>query len=280
MKKPKGSSLDTATGLVSRQGHAGIRRRIPAYANQFDQQSSETPESSGLSGSAKIFFFLSSFLVLVSFSLYFSAEHFGDSLSRAGHSNSVQELEIVVANNVLNIKENAIRFPTQRQSGVHNRIELYLYWPTMSGYQDNLSDVFNNSGNMEELVFLSIEPRTMSFDMSGRLKPIYSLYFDGLAVHDRTGLIRQPLSEAGGFLDEDLYYEPESPYPYTVRCVRDFSKIGTPMCMRDIHVGKDLMITYRFNKRFLSDWAKLDQSVRNYAKSLLTGNSIALLKQQ
>ncbi len=276
MRQHSKSSLKIATSAASRDGHAGIRRRIPNYANHTASVTSEPASDEKLSSSAKVFFLVSGFLVIVSLGLFFSAHHFGGDLSRAGHSNSTQELEIVVANNVLNVKENVIRFPKQRQAGVHDRIELYLHWPTLSGYTDELGDVFNNSGNMEELVFLSIEPRTMSFDMSGRLEPIYSLYFDGLAVEDRTGLIRQPLSESGGFIDEDMFYEANSPYPFTVRCVREISKIGTPMCMRDIHIGTDLMVTYRFNKRFLKDWMKLDQSVRAYAKDLLSGKSLAM----
>lgn len=279
MQTPQKSSMKTATNSVSRQGDAGIRRRLPTYNTAPRQTEPEATQSEGLSGSAKVFLALSTVLVVISLGLFGSAKYFGDSLSRAGHSNSTEALEVVIANNVLNINENAIRFPNQRKSGVHNRIELYLHWPTMSGYRDELSDVFNNSGNMEELVFVSIEPRTMSFDMSGRLEPIYSLYFNGLAVHERSGLVRQPLSEAGGFLDEDLYYEPDSPYPYTVRCVRDFSEIGTPMCMRDIHIGKDLMVTYRYNKRFLNEWSQLDEAVRSYTQSLLSKDALALVRQ-
>ncbi len=270
------TSLKTATSLAAREGSAGIRRRIPNYSTNQQQQKPEPETNAGLPKSVKIFFALTSFLVLVSVGLYASAEHFGENLSRAGHSNSTEKLEIVVANNVLNIQENAIRFPKQRVAGVHNRIELYLHWPTMSGYTDTLSEAFNNASSMEELLFLSVEPRTMSFDMSGRLEPIYSLYFNGLAVQDRSGLVRQPLSENGGFIDEDLYYEPNNPYPFAVRCVREVSAIGVPMCMRDIHIGKDLMITYRFHKRYLQDWAHLDQAIQTYTRKLLANQSIAL----
>ena len=276
MQKRPESSLRTATSLAARDGNAGIRRRIPNYVNAAQKTAETTEKNSFLPRFAKVLFFASAFLLFVSAGLYFSAEQYGDVVSRGGHSNSTKNFEVVIANNVLRVQENTVRFPKQRRTGVHERMELYLHWPTMSGYSDDLSGAFNNSGTMEELIFLSIEPRSMSFDMSGRLEPIYSLYFSGLAVQDRSGLVRQPLSEAGGFIDEDLYYEADSPYPYAVRCVREVSHIGLPMCMRDIHIGKDLMITYRFNKRYLQDWMHIDQAVRTYSKRLLSSKSLAL----
>ena len=116
----------------------------------------------------------------------------------------------------------------------------------------------------------------MSFDMSGRLNSIYSVFFEGLGIAEAHGLVRQPLSESGGYIDEDMYFEPNSPYPFAARCVREISKIGAPLCIRDIHIGNDLMITYRFHKDFLDQWIELDSSIATFAKSLMAKQKIAL----
>ncbi len=212
-------------------------------------------------------------MLLIAVSLFLGAVYFGEDLSRAGHSADQGKLEIVVGNNVLQVPANVIRFPGQRRDGTQERLDLYFHWPSLSGYTDQLKGAFNTADGGANLVFLTLEPRTMSFDMSGRMGPIYSVFFDGLGVRAENGLVRQPLAEAGGFIDEDMYYQAESPYPFATRCVREASKVGAPFCIRDVHVGKDLMVTYRFHKRFLNQWLELDQAVRSYASSLILNQS-------
>lgn len=216
---------------------------------------------------------ITAIMLVIAVSLFLGAIYFGDGLSRAGHSVDESKLEIVIGNNVLNVPANTIRFPVQRRDGMQERLDLYLHWPSLTGYTDQLKNEFNRADDAGDLVFLTLEPRTMSFDMSGRVGPIYSVFFNGLGVRIENGLVRQPLDEAGGFIDEDMYYQADSPYPFATRCVREASSVGAPFCIRDVHIGKDLMVTYRFHKRFLAQWFELDQAVRAYANSLVLNQS-------
>lgn len=213
--------------------------------------------------------FVTSGLFCLAITLYGLAGLLGDSLSRGGHSASKDKLEIVVANSVLNVPENIIRFSSQRRAGTHRSLELYLHWPTLSGYDDRIKEYFSGTNTQSSLLFLSIEPRSMSLDMSGRIGPIYSKFFNGVPSKGIGGLVRQPLTPEGGFIDEDLYYESGSPYPFAARCVRVGSTVATPFCIRDIHIGKDLMLTYRFHIKHLPDWLSIDEQVRIYVNSLL-----------
>lgn len=212
-------------------------------------------------------------LLAIALTMLTIATYFGDTLARGGHSPSTEKLEIVLANQVLHVPANTIRFPNQRTSSVHTRLDLYLHWPTLSGYSDELKEDFNHAGEAANIIFITLEPRNMSFDMSGRLGPIYSMFLEGEPQVSPTGLVRQSLSESGGFIDEDLYYQQASPYPFVTRCVRENSAIGTPFCIRDIHLGRDLMITYRFHKSFLNNWIALEEAVRKHAQRLLVGKT-------
>lgn len=250
-----------------------IRDRLPApLPTNFDE--SDQPPGSAKKGSGiKFILYLTAFLAVVALCFFFIATYFGDGLSRAGHSADETPLEIVMANNVMMIPANTIRFPTQRSSGVLDRLDLYLHWPSLSGYRDNLKTTFSDASGESDLIFITFQPRTMSYDMSGRLEPIYSLFFKDVGVRTDAGLIRQPLNEKGGFIDEDMYFQPDSPYPFAARCVKEASKIGAPFCIRDVHVGENLMVTYRFHKKLLNQWQELDQAVRSYAKSMITNQS-------
>ncbi len=200
---------------------------------------------------------------------YFAVIVFGDGISRGGHSASTERLEIIVGNSALSVPANTIRYSSQRVSGNYRRLELYLHWPQLTGYHDELAVSFNRASSKSDLIFLSLEPRVMSLEMSGRISPIYTKFFEGAAQPSVAGLIKQPLSAEGGFIDEDLFYEKTSPYPYAIRCIRPDSTINTPFCIRDIHVGKDMMLTYRFHIQHLASWLEIERSMRRYVDGLL-----------
>ena len=262
--------------MVGRDGSAAFQRRMPGYVKSLamEKQRADEPSPPVISnGMTQLVTFVSACLLIFASLLYGLALLVGDGISRAGHSDSTTISEIVISNDVLNIPSNAIRYSAQRYSGTQSRLEVYLHWPSLSGYTEALREEFNNSGETTNLVFLTIEPRTMSHDMSGRIQPIYARFFDGPHESGGFGLIRQPLSAEGGYIDEDLYYEAVSPYPFAARCVRPDSKISTPFCIRDIHVGQELMLTYRFHTKFLGNWMALERGIRQWMEMVLVTNA-------
>ena len=273
----QGQSYSDPLMLAGRSGNAAFKRQMPGHIERLaksrmeDEKKLEKIRPNLLK---KILFFALA-LLIAALAMFASAHFFGDSLSRAGHSSSIEELEIVVGDEYLKVPANKIRFYSQRSSGAQQKLDLYIHWPSLSGFRDSLSTDFNNSGENKNLVFISIEPRNMSFDMSGRVAPIYKQFFEGKAHATNTGLVKQALSSEGGFIDEDLYYAASSPYPFATRCVREVAST-TPFCIRDIHIGKGLMLTYRFHKKHLPSWIELEQSVRALTKSMIVSPTVSL----
>ena len=151
------------------------------------------------------------FLCCVAISLYGLAGMFGEKISRGGHSASNEVLEMVIANSVLNVPANLIRFSSQRRAGAHQRLELYMHWPSLSGYQDKLKESFSSANKQSNLLFLSLEPRSMSLDMSGRIGPIYSKFFNGVPSKGTAGLVRQPLKPEGVSLMRTFFMKQVAP---------------------------------------------------------------------
>ncbi len=263
--------------LAGRSGNAAFQRQMPGHIERLAKsrmESSNKSEKISASLLRKIMITAVT-LLIAALAMFASAHFFGDNLSRAGHSSSTAQLEIVIGDEYLKIPANKVRFYNQRHSGAHEKLDLYIHWPSLSGYQDSLSSDFNNSTENKNLVFVTIEPRNMSYDMSGRVAPIYTQFFEGRAEPTNTGLVKQALSAKGGFIDEDLYYAASSPYPFATRCVREIAST-TPFCIRDIHVGKNLMLTYRFHQKYLGDWIELEQSIRALTKSMIVSPTITL----
>ena len=214
-------------------------------------------------------FWVSAIALVAAIAMLLVIKSIGSEISQGGHSDSPTLHEIIIGNDVLNVTANMIRFPYQRLSSSSDRLDLYALWPLMSGYSIDHSDAFNAGKDSEKIIFLSLEKRSMSQDMAGRVERIYSQFFEGVAYPTAFGLMRQALSASSGFVDEDLYLEIDSPYPFATRCVRETSAIGEPYCLRDIFMGRNLSLTYRFHKSLLPEWASMERMVRKRINLML-----------
>ena len=210
-------------------------------------------------------------LALLSLGISVGGKWFGRSIALAGHTGDTTLREIIIGNNLISTPANTIRFGRQRRDGVADRLDLYLRWPELDGYSDTARDDFNHAKGTRRIIFLSFEERMMSRDMSGRLEPIYAsmLVRPGKAGPGGTVLYR--FTEKSGYLNEVLAVaaQPDGEQ-FVARCLVGESAVESlAPCERDIHVGDNLSLSYRFPQELLGDWAKLDKAVRARAKSML-----------
>lgn len=191
----------------------------------------------------------------------------GKRIKLAGHTDSAEFVHVVIGRDRLSLPKNVIRFETQRQSGTAERLDLYLLWPEMEGFSGARSVRFNDLTKSDQLVFLQITQSVMSRDMSGRVEPIYSHYFNGEPVDAGYGLALHRFNDTAGYdkdvlLTAHLQHGPD----YAVRCVipADPKDATSGDCQRDIFVGQDLSVLYRFSSNLLPQWQELDDAVRSY----------------
>lgn len=195
----------------------------------------------------------------------------GGDIAAGGHTESTRRFEIVIGNDVLAVPANAIRSADQRRDGVTRRLDLYLHWPELSGYTDAARDAFNNAGGKREIVFVSLEPRTMSQDMSGRFAPIYRNLIEPDGRSGPAGLEIHRFTAESGFADEVLAVaDGHDATPFVARCLSGPAAAQSlAPCERDIALGEGLSLTYRFPDDLLADWKRLDAAIAAKAKSYL-----------
>lgn len=196
----------------------------------------------------------------------------GAELALAGHSDSTQDFLITIGQDRLRLTANTIRFEAQRRDGPAERADLYLLWPEMSGYRSELRARFDDVTQPDGLIFIQLSQSTMSRDMSGRVEPIYSHLFEGPPEKGPHGLTLHRLKSEAGYGNEVLLTAQRPGGPdFAVRCI--LPPEGMPAssgdCQRDIHVGRDLSVLYRFSSALLSDWGAIDTAVRDYVTSHL-----------
>lgn len=195
----------------------------------------------------------------------------GRSIALAGHTDSRVTHEVVIGNNVLTVPANMIRFGSARRNGVAERLDLYVSWPDLEGYRAAARDAFNHVDGRRDIVFLSFEHKVMSRDMSGRLKPIYEKLVDPAARNGPAGLELHDFREASGYIDEVLIVgDREDARPFVARCLTgEAARHSLAPCERDLHLGEDLSLTYRFSPEVALDWRELDPAMRSLAARLL-----------
>lgn len=207
-------------------------------------------------------------MCLVTLTIAVSGRMIGQSISRAGNTTDQTLHEIVIGNDVLSLPANVIRFESQRVPGVQNAVDAYFSWPGMNGYSEAQRDIFNQTRSADGLIFARIAQATMSRDMSGRFRPIYKRLTDGPSIAGPNGLVSFRLRSGAGYASELMYVEQSgSDNPYAIRCLveeagsdLDFNtKTG---CQRDIAIGHDLSVTYRFSIDLLPHWREIERDVR------------------
>lgn len=210
-------------------------------------------------------------LALLSVAISLGGKWFGRSIAMAGYTDDPTIHQVVIGNNVIAVPANAIRFAQARRDGIASRLDLYLRYPQMTGYSEAARDDFNHTGTSKTIIFLTFEQRMMSRDMSGRFAPIYSALVTQPGIPGPGGTTVYGFNEKSGYLNEELVVGKRSgKEPFVARCLSGPSaEESLAPCERDIHVGEDLSLTYRFPKELLGDWQALDMSITAEAGRIL-----------
>lgn len=199
----------------------------------------------------------------------------GERIALAGHTENSAPVDVVIGQDQIRLPANVIRFEEQRHTGLAERVDLYLTWPEMQGYSNPERSRFNDANRPESLVFLSLSQSTMSKDMSGRLEPIYSHLFDGQTELGPAALTLRHLKDNSGYGNE-VFFTGTLPdgADYAVRCMMpaDDTSSTSADCQRDIHIGSDLSVLYRFSSRLLPQWQAMEARVRDYLGQSLIRN--------
>lgn len=215
-------------------------------------------------------------LAVLTIIIGFAGRWLGGHMALAGNSDSTADVTLTIGPDTVKFPANAIRFPAQRHDGGAERVDLHLTWPQMQGYSEESRRRFDDIALSSGLIFLQVTQGTMSRDMSGRLEPIYSHLIEGAAEPFRDGLTLHRLRADAGYSGEVLLTAPRPGAPdYVLRCILPSApdKATSGDCQRDIKVGRDLSVLYRFSSNRLADWSHIDAAIRTFVETRLVSRS-------
>jgi len=177
-------------------------------------------------------------------------------------------MQVIIGDDVLNIPANLIRFRQQRKTMTPEQIDLAVVWPSGAGYSQSTKQQFLLAGPQQKLIFIKLRKRAMAFDMSARLDPIYKALFEGEPVAGPSGLVLQPLQQNSAYGGENLAIYHGAQGNWVARCHLAGSS-QNPTCLRDINMGRQLNVTYRFPLALLNEWNKIEHLVFDKVHSLI-----------
>ena len=210
-------------------------------------------------------------LALFSVAISVGGKWLGRSIAMAGYTDDTTAHQIVIGSDVITVPANLIRFEQARHDGIASRLDLYQRYPEMDGYSTAARDDFNHTGTSKKIIFLSFEPRMMSRDMSGRFAPIYSALIVKPGTPGPGGTTLYGFTEKSGYLNEVLVVaERPDKDPFVARClIGPSAEESLAPCERDIQVGDDLSLTYRFPRELLGNWPALDAAIATKMAGIL-----------
>jgi hypothetical protein len=216
-------------------------------------------------------FYAFAVLAVLSIGISVAGKWLGRSIALAGHTEATTIHEVVIGNNVLTVPANAIRFERSRRDGIAERLDLYLRWPGMTGYTAATRNDFNNDGGEKKIIFLSFEGQMMSRDMSGRFDPIYRSLIVEPGTPGKGGITFYNFKEKSGYMNEVLAVADRSgETPFVARCLAgESAEDSLAPCERDILIGENLSLSYRFPKELLPGWRSLEAAVLATAAGFL-----------
>ncbi|TIO30887.1 MAG: hypothetical protein E5X93_06225 [Mesorhizobium sp.] len=215
-------------------------------------------------------FYVFAALALLSVAISLGGKWLGRSIAMAGYTDDTTVRQVVMGNNVISVPANFIRFDQARRDGNASRLDLYLRYPEMDGYSTAARGDFNHT-TTRKIIFLSFEPRMMSRDMSGRFAPIYSALIVTPGTPGPGGTRLYGFTEKSGYLNEVLAVaERPGKDPFVARCLSGpTAEDSLAPCERDIQVGDDLSLTYRFPRELLGNWQALDAAIATKVAGIL-----------
>jgi hypothetical protein len=179
-------------------------------------------------------------------------------------------LPISVGGIVFNVPPAAIRVPLQRHAGPQARLDLTFLWPELVPTPPAFKPTLSEEPKPLSQLFISIADAQGTMTAEQRFKSIYRRYTASVTFEGPAGLIGVAFRDGTPYQGEDLFFEPERPDHFLVRCTRDLAPTAGS-CLLERHIGA-AELTARFPREWLPDWQKLADGVERLIVGLRSSN--------
>lgn len=160
------------------------------------------------------------------------------------------------------VPANYIKFASARQGGPRKEVALFTTFPDFEGYSDSNASDFSDNAADSPVIFLLLREEQYKISEADRLQRVYMSYITNPAGKPGPfGLTQYVFRDDSGYHGEDLFVGQDDGKPVVLRCVRFSAQVPSPSCLRDIRLGHDVALSYRFKRAQLGHWADIIHGV-------------------
>lgn len=217
-------------------------------------------------------------LILCAIFLYYYVGPSVDELGGNVPSPAISEepIAIDVASMKFAIPANYTVFPRDRRGGERDEVWLYALWPTLSGYAPSRREDFIENPADTRRIDILIAERTSPFSERERIDILYMPQtIDTRGARTPYKLIKYEFKEqranvpTSGYAGAELYLgEVAKKEIAAIFCMKERDDVMSPECWRELELGPDVTLTYRFKRPYLAEWRKIDAEVRAFVERL------------
>jgi hypothetical protein len=161
------------------------------------------------------------------------------------------------------IPANYIVYSSERQRGPHRRLTLAALMPDFRGYSLAHAPQFADDSARSQVVHLRIWADDLALSETAQLQRVLLTFVK--SPQGKTGpfgLIHYRFRGDNGYRGQDLFVGVYNGQTIVLRCWRAAGSNQAPDCMRDLRLGHNVVLSYRFKRAYLGQWRQIAQGVR------------------
>jgi len=181
---------------------------------------------------------------------------------QAAPTDSSALVALTVGRQGFHIPANYIPFASARKGGTLDELTLVALLPDLQGYATGEAQAFADNSAESRVVNFTIRNQAILAERD-RMARIYLPQ-----VQNRDGtpgpyeLTQYAFRADSGYRDEEMFVGDTDKGPMVLRCTKPAPDAVAPSCLRDMPLGPNLALSYRFKRAHLPDWREIDSSVR------------------
>src|SRR5437764_1383850 len=177
-------------------------------------------------------------------------------------------LPISIGGIVFNVPPAAIRVALQRRTGAQGRVDLAFLRPALTPPDRSAQAPVSEELPAFDRVFVTIAALDDTLDPAERIKSIYPRYFDFGRFAGPDGLLVIRFRDDTPYQGEDLFYDPNQPEGFVVRCSRPGAGPTPGICLWERRLRNAADITVRFPRDWLASWRAVADGLERLVASL------------
>jgi len=215
-------------------------------------------------------FFVTACLSALVLAYYFSPPAPGLAEEQPAPTDATRAIALVVGPARFQIPANYLLAASARRGGAVKDLALIAMLPDLEGYTLGAAQEFTANAPESRVVHLMLKSGQAVLPEQERIDRIYMMQVaNPKGEQGPYGLRQYAFRADSGYHAQDLFVGATDAGPMVLLCTKLTPDVLSPSCLRDLPLGNDLSLSYRFKRAQLAQWRAIDTGMRALIASFM-----------